>query len=85
MKVRQHFVPQFYLRKFARHTKPDKYIIHCFDKASGKNFTRNVKDIGMEKFFYDNKDPPIIENILTFLENESAKVFEKIIGNWIMA
>lgn len=79
MKVNQHYVPQFYLKKFARNTKPRKYIINCFDKTTGKKFTRNIKDIAMEKYFYDNQEPPIVENIFAYLESHSSIIYDKII------
>ena len=79
MKVRQHYVPQFYLKKFARNTKPRKYIINCFDKSNSKKFTRNIKDIAMENYFYDNQEPPIVEDIFAYLESHSSIIFDKII------
>ena len=77
--MQQHYVPQFYLKKFARNTKPRKYVIKCFNKSTGKNFTRNIKDIAMENYFYDNQEPPIIEDIFASLESPSSQILNKII------
>src|SRR5579885_3315540 len=47
-KKKQHYVPQFYLRKFA-----DKFGgLFVFDKARHKSFKSNVRDVGNEKYFY---------------------------------
>lgn len=80
LKVHQHYVPQFYLKKFARNTKPRKYIINCFDKTTGKNFTSSIKDIAMEKYFYDYQEPQIVETIFAYLESNSSIILDKIIA-----
>lgn len=45
----QHYVPQFYLRKFV--CSSDR--LHVFDKFSKRSFQTNVKNIASETGFYD--------------------------------
>ena len=45
----QHYVPQFYLRKFVYSN--DR--LHVFDKFSKRSFQTNVKNIASETGFYD--------------------------------
>jgi predicted DNA-binding protein YlxM (UPF0122 family) len=50
---KQHYVPQFYLRKFAsRKTSKDSYI-YRFDKMTQQINESNVKDVAAERNFYD--------------------------------
>jgi len=79
MKKRQHYVPRFYLKNFARKINPKTYQIQCFDKFEFEQFEATISDVSVEKFFYDIQEPTIIENILSFLESEFARVLNKII------
>lgn len=47
MYVKQHYVPQFYLKSFATR-KARRYKIKCYNKESGNEFKENVRNIGME-------------------------------------
>lgn len=79
MKIRQHYVPRFYLKNFARKIKPKTYKIRCFDKFKFKSFEANINKVAVERFFYDKEEPNIMENLLSFLESESARVLNKIV------
>ena len=78
MKIRQHYVPKFYLKNFAIKKGPKTYMIQCFDKSNNKTFIANINDIAVEKYFYDKEEPTATENILSFLERESARVLRLI-------
>ncbi len=76
-----HFVPRFYLRKFA----DNKEHIFVYDKPTNKSFPTSVTNIASETHFYDlptdalaNKvNLQLIETLLSGLEND----FKKIIDN----
>lgn len=76
-KKKQHYVPQFYLRKFA-----DKFGgLFVFDKASKKSFKSNVRDVGNEKYFYNL--PQGIEKSLHIrnAEGEEVEVAPELLRN----
>lgn len=49
--IRQHHVPQLYLRNFAIKEK-NSYMVNVVRKGQGKCFKANVEDIAVEKHFY---------------------------------
>jgi len=57
-KKKQHYVPRFYLKSFARQKKPEEFIIRCFNKEKGRNYESNINQVAMERYFYDKIDPP---------------------------
>lgn len=63
--VRQHFIPQFYLKKFGEK-------IHCYDKKKNMKIQSNSKNLAVKSDFYGGE----FEN-LPSLEHEFAK-FENI-------
>jgi len=71
----EHYVPQFYLRNFARQKGRD-YLISCFDKANKNTFTVNIRKIGAERKFYD---------ISTDVEQEFEKELSKLEGELNLA
>ncbi len=80
-RIRQHYIPRFYLKTFARKTKPKTYRIRCFDKYKYKPLQCNINDIAVEKFFYDSEIPTQVEYFLSLLEREFARVYKKIINH----
>ena len=46
---KQHFVPQFYLKRFA----DTREMIYVFDKLTKRSFLAKVSDIANERYFYD--------------------------------
>lgn len=46
---KQHYVPQFYLKRFTQ----DGKRIHVFDKVANKSFLAGIKDVAYENYFYD--------------------------------
>lgn len=79
MYVKQHYVPQFYLKSFATR-KARNYKIKCYNKESGIEFKENVRNIGMENYFYDKGGPPQIETLFADKEKIHSKIYKKIIS-----
>lgn len=75
----QHYVPQFYLRRFAK-KKRNSYQIKCFDKSELKSFTVNTNKIACESYFFDppGSNQPV-ERWLTRLEKRFAKSYDRLI------
>ncbi len=78
-KIKQHYVPRFYLKKFALHKKSGEYSIRCYNKEQDKWYNSNISQIAMERYFYEKRDPPEIENYFSHLEGLHATVYHKII------
>ncbi len=79
MYVKQHYVPQFYLKRFATH-KAQSYKLKCYNKESGNEFEENIRNIGMENYFYDKGGPPQIEALFADKEKIHSKIYQKIIS-----
>ena len=79
MYVKQHYDPQFYLKSFATR-KVRRYKIKCYNKESGNEFKENIRNIGMENYFYDKGGPPQIETLFANKEKIHSKVYQKIIS-----
>lgn len=80
-KKKQHYVPRFYLEKFARQTRPEEFIILCFNKETEELYEQNTKQAAMERYFYDDGDPPVIEDKFSNFEQIHSKVYNKIIND----
>ncbi|HEC41064.1 MAG TPA: DUF4238 domain-containing protein, partial [bacterium] len=80
-KKKQHYVPQFYLKNFAIHKKSGECSIRCYSKELNKSYNSNITQVAMERYFYDEEDPPEIENYFLHLEGLHSKVYNKIIHN----
>ncbi len=67
-KVRQHFIPQFYLRNFGNK-------IYCFDKKEEKKFPSNPENIAVKSDFYggEYEGKPSFESILSQIEQVHSK------------
>ena len=76
---RQHYTPQFYLRQFATQRNSEHYI-WCYDKTNGNIFNPNVKNIGVENWFYDKKlqGEYVFERALSILEGYYSKIYRII-------
>lgn len=49
--IKQHYVPQFYLKNFSNKNK-NGFFIHCYDIDKNKVYPANIKNIAEEKYFY---------------------------------
>ncbi len=48
---KHHYVPQAYLKFFSKENEKGEFIIHVFDKVSGKFFFANITDIAEKRNF----------------------------------
>lgn len=73
-KIRQHFVPQFYLRNFG-----DR--ICCFDKTREQKFFANPRNIAMKYDFYggEYEGLPSLEKDLSQIEKTHSQAIKKLI------
>ncbi len=74
----QHYVPRFYLKKFALKKKKG-HTIRCYNKEKGKSFEENINNMGMENYFYDKGAPNQIESLFTEKEQNHSSAYHKII------
>ena len=81
MKKKQHYVPQFYLKNFAIHKKSGEYSIRCYNKELDKWYNSNITQVAMERYFYDDEDPPEYENYFSHLEGLHATIYIKIVSD----
>ena len=74
--IRQHYVPQFYLRNFGEK-------LYCFDKKEGKQFCSKPKNLAVRKNFYGkNIDGlPSLESEFGKLESRYSVSIKKMIEN----
>ena len=77
----QHFVPQFYLRRFADSNEH----LFVYDKRTDKSFPNNVKNIAHESYFYDipkewtepGADLQAFEKALSEIEGVHARILTR--------
>lgn len=76
---RQHHVPQFHLRQFAT-PRNNEYYIWCYDKKNNNIFESNVKNVGVENWFYDKQfyGDNVFEKALSILEGHFSKIYRII-------
>ncbi|WP_413172465.1 DUF4238 domain-containing protein [Anabaena azotica] len=85
-KKNQHYVPQSYLENFSLDPKKKEKQIFVFDKFNQTKFSTNIKNIPLERYFYDfheilvspGEDPQIVENLFTEIEGEQKKLLKHI-------
>ena len=72
--IKQHYVPQFYLRNFGE-------MIHAFDKKTENKFKTTSKNIGMSTNFYGGeiKNAPSLEKALSRIESDFSKAINELI------
>lgn len=75
----QHYVPQFLLRKFGNGKKDQVWV---YDKANGRSFATNAKNIASESRFYDfelDGQSISLEPMLSNLESKVKPIIEGIL------
>lgn len=75
-KVKQHYVPQFYLRNFSM----DKTSIYCFDKVNVRSYSQSIKNVAQKKYFYE-LESLYLEDDFASLESEVSKYINIIVRN----
>lgn len=75
-KVKQHYVPQFYLRNFSL----DETSINCFDKVNVKSYSQKIRNVAQEKYFYEF-EALYLEDDFASLETEVSKYINNLVRN----
>jgi hypothetical protein len=76
--IKQHYVPQHYLKGFANSNKKNYYVC-VYNKENGKKFPSNIRDIGHENYFYDISEEQNVEKRLSIIESKFSKSLKKLI------
>lgn len=73
-KVRQHFIPQFYLRNFG-------LKLYCFDKNKEEKFESTPDNIAVKPDFYggEYEGLPSLETIFSQIENKHSEAIRRLI------
>ncbi|MGM3308051.1 DUF4238 domain-containing protein [Anabaena sp. WFMT] len=85
-KKNQHYVPRSYLENFSIDPSKNEKQIFVFDKVTQKKFPTNIKNITLERYFYDfpetfvlpREDPQKVENFFNELEIRQNKLLKHI-------
>ena len=79
---RQHYVPRFYLRNFARESK-GKYRIHVYDFHTKRAYSTTVENTGLEGDFYttwsESGERESIDPRLTELEHTMVPGLKQLV------
>jgi hypothetical protein len=82
--IAHHYVPQFYLRHFAKKRR-NKFYLWCLDKTTEKTFRSNPKNLAQETGFYDirtiNGEDITLEEYLSKLETKFGVALENLCKN----
>lgn len=71
---KQHYVPQFYLKRFTHNGE----LLFVYDKFSKKARQSNIKDVAEERYFYDSQQT---EKGLGVIETDFSIAISKILKN----
>ena len=74
----QHYIPQFYLKRFSEEKKGEFYI-WCFNLKSSKIFKSNISKVCKENWFYDKHN--VFENGMSVIESQHSKIYKFIRDN----
>ena len=79
--VKQHYVPQCYLRQFGNR-RGKAHQISVFDRLAGRSYKSNIKDVACQNYFnrieVDGMDPDIVENAMGRFETDLADALRRI-------
>ncbi|MCT4628027.1 DUF4238 domain-containing protein [Halodesulfovibrio sp.] len=81
--VKQHYVPKFILKGFAKNPRAKRKMVFVYDKHSDIIFTANIRDVGCENKYYDFKIEDFkvtAEFGLARIENELAPIVSNIVS-----
>jgi Protein of unknown function (DUF4238) len=80
--VKQHYVPQCYLRQFAIRYRKKGHQLAVFDRETDKSFRANVKDVACQNYFnrieVDGMDPNAVEKAMSEFESKLADALVRI-------
>lgn len=81
---RHHYVPQFWLKRFARDPGADNAKIVCLDKETGKIRTSGVRNEAVVSRYYEvtgipDLEPNAVEDLLATVEGDAHGISQKLI------
>jgi Protein of unknown function (DUF4238) len=80
--VKQHYIPQCYLRQFAHRYKKGRHRVAVFDRKTDKSFRANVKDVACQNYFnrieVNGMDPDELEKAMSEFETKLAGALARI-------
>lgn len=81
---KQHYVPQFLLKKFASFRKK-RANVWVLDKKSGQKFKASAQDVAHENYFYEAQsidgDQVALEEFTKVVDGKGASIIEEILVN----
>lgn len=78
---RHHFIPQFLQRGFATQRKNKDFYTWVYKKGDLNPFNANIKNVGIEGYFYSEDKEPTLDDIITDAETEYALFVEELRNN----
>src|SRR5665213_2121752 len=80
--VKQHYIPQCYLRQFAIRYKKKGHQVAVFDRKTDDSYRANVKDVACQNYFnrieVDEMDPKTLEKAMSKFETKLADAIARI-------
>jgi uncharacterized protein DUF4238 len=80
--VKQHYIPQCYLRQFAHRYKKGHHRIAVFDRKTHTSFRANVRDVACQNYFnrieVNGMDPEELEKAMSEFETKLADALTRI-------
>ena len=74
---RQHFIPQFLQKGFASHAVGEEVFTWTYRKGI-KPFNPNIKNVGVEGFFYSENNDTRLDDAITVAEGDFAQLIDTI-------
>lgn len=78
---RHHFIPQFLQRGFANHSTGKDHYVWVYRKGDLNPFNSNIKNIGLEGYFYSVNKETTLDDLITEVESEFASFVENLRNN----
>lgn len=75
---RHHFIPQFLQRGFASHSTTKDYYTWVYRKGDVNPFNTNIKNTGVEGYFYSEDKESTLDDIITDAETEFGKFVDEL-------
>ncbi|WP_319406135.1 DUF4238 domain-containing protein [uncultured Desulfosarcina sp.] len=77
---RQHFIPRFLQKGFASHVVGEEVFTWAYRKGKTP-FNANIKNVGVEGFFYSENSDTDLDDTITVAEDDFAQLIDKIRNN----
>ena len=74
--IKQHYVPQFYLKNFSN-IKNNNYILNCYDIVKNEMYPVNINNVAQEKYFYKINNQSFEGNFQK-VENPASRIINNL-------